>query len=41
MYILQQNKAIPPMFSGVPATLIYTGLLALAFTGFAGGSPLF
>jgi len=41
MHILQQNKAIPPMFSGVPATLIYTGLLALAFTGFAGGEPLF
>ena len=41
MHILQQNKAIPPMFSGVPATLIYTGLLALAFTGFMGGEPLF
>jgi len=36
MHILQQNKAIPPMFVGVPATLIYTGLLALAFTGFTG-----
>jgi len=41
MYILQQNKAIPAMFTGVPATLIYTGLLALAFTGFAGGGMLF
>jgi len=41
MHILQQNKAIPPMFSGVPATLIYTGLLALAFTGFVGGEPIF
>ena len=41
MHILQQNKAIPPMFTGVPATLVYTGLLALAFTGFAGGEPLF
>jgi len=41
MHILQQNKAIPPMFTGVPATLIYTGLLALAFTGFAGGGVLF
>jgi len=36
MYILQDNKAIPPMFAGVPATLVYTGLLALAFTGFTG-----
>jgi len=36
MHILQQNKAIPSMFTGVPATLIYTGLLALAFTGFTG-----
>jgi len=36
MYILQDNKAIPPMFTGVPATLVYTGLLALAFTGFTG-----
>jgi len=36
LHILQQNKAIPPMFSGVPAALIYTGLLALAFTGFTG-----
>jgi len=36
MHILQQNKAIPPMFAGVPATLIYTGLLALAATGFTG-----
>ena len=36
MHILQQNEAIPPMFAGVPATLIYTGLLALAFTGFTG-----
>ncbi|MDR0531617.1 MAG: hypothetical protein LBG83_06095 [Oscillospiraceae bacterium] len=34
LHILQQNKAIPPVFSGVPAALIYTGLLALAFTGF-------
>jgi Na+-translocating ferredoxin:NAD+ oxidoreductase RnfA subunit len=33
---LQRNKAIPAMFSGVPAVLIYTGLLALAFTGFQG-----
>jgi len=24
------------MFTGVPAALIYTGLLALAFTGFQG-----
>ena len=36
LHILQQNKAIPPMFTGVPAALIYTGLLALAFTGFKG-----
>ena len=36
LHILQQNKAIPPMFTGVPAALIYTGLLALAFTGFQG-----
>ncbi|MCL2298544.1 MAG: hypothetical protein FWC27_00150 [Firmicutes bacterium] len=36
LHILQQNKAIPPMFTGVPAALIYTGLLALAFTGFTG-----
>lgn len=36
MHILQQNKAIPSMFTGVPAALIYTGLLALAFTGFTG-----
>jgi Na+-translocating ferredoxin:NAD+ oxidoreductase RnfA subunit len=36
LHILQQNKAIPPMFQGVPAALIYTGLLALAFTGFTG-----
>ena len=36
LHILQQNKAIPPMFTGVPAALIYTGLLALAFTGFSG-----
>jgi len=36
MHILQQNKAIPPMFAGVPALLVYTGLLALAFTGFTG-----
>jgi len=36
LYILQQNKAIPPMFTGVPAALLYTGLLALAFTGFTG-----
>ena len=36
LHILQQNKAIPPMFTGVPAALIYTGLLALAFTGFRG-----
>ena len=35
MHILRKNKAIPPMFSGVPATLIYTGLLALAFSGFS------
>ncbi|MCL2445684.1 MAG: hypothetical protein FWD06_02820 [Oscillospiraceae bacterium] len=41
MHILRQNKAIPTQFSGVPATLIYTGLLALAFTGFAGGLSLF
>ena len=41
MHILQQNKAIPATFTGVPATLIYTGLLALAFTGFAGGGVLF
>jgi len=41
MHGLRQNKAIPPQFSGVPATLIYTGLLALAFTGFAGGLSLF
>ncbi len=38
MLLLQQNKAIPVMFTGVPATLIYTGLLALAFTGFTGSS---
>ena len=36
LHILQQNKAIPPTFTGVPAALIYTGLLALAFTGFTG-----
>jgi len=36
LHILQQNKAIPTMFTGVPAALIYTGLLALAFTGFQG-----
>ena len=36
MHILQQNEAIPPSFAGVPATLVYTGLLALAFTGFTG-----
>ena len=36
MFLLHENKAIPPMFTGVPATLIYTGLLALAFTGFTG-----
>jgi len=36
LHILQQNKAIPPAFTGVPAALIYTGLLALAFTGFQG-----
>ena len=36
LHILQQNKAIPHMFTGVPAALIYTGLLALAFTGFKG-----
>ena len=36
LHILQQNKAIPPTFTGVPAALIYTGLLALAFTGFKG-----
>ena len=36
LHILQQNKAIPPMFTGVPAALIYTGLLALAFTGISG-----
>ena len=36
LHILQQNKAIPPAFTGVPAGLIYTGLLALAFTGFKG-----
>jgi len=36
LHILQQNKAIPPAFTGVPAALIYTGLLALAFTGFKG-----
>jgi len=36
LHILRQNKAIPPMFTGVPAALIYTGLLALAFTGFTG-----
>jgi len=36
LHILQQNKAIPPTFTGVPAALIYTGLLALAFTGFEG-----
>ncbi|MCL2195822.1 MAG: hypothetical protein FWB76_07735 [Oscillospiraceae bacterium] len=41
MHVLRQNKAIPSQFSGVPATLIYTGLLALAFTGFAGGLSLF
>jgi electron transport complex protein RnfA len=40
MHVLRQNKAIPTQFSGVPATLIYTGLLALAFTGFAGGLSL-
>jgi Na+-translocating ferredoxin:NAD+ oxidoreductase RnfA subunit len=38
MHLLQQNKAIPVMFTGVPATLIYTALLALAFTGFTGSS---
>jgi electron transport complex protein RnfA len=38
MHKLQQNKSIPVMFTGVPATLIYTGLLALAFTGFTGAS---
>ena len=36
MHILQQNKSIPAMFTGVPATLLYTGLLSLAFTGFTG-----
>jgi len=36
LFILQQNKAIPPTFTGVPAALLYTGLLALAFTGFTG-----
>lgn len=41
MHVLRQNKAIPTQFSGVPATLIYTGLLALAFTGFAGGLSVF
>ncbi|MCL2531960.1 MAG: hypothetical protein FWE40_07375 [Oscillospiraceae bacterium] len=41
MHVLRQNKAIPTQFSGVPATLVYTGLLALAFTGFAGGLSLF
>ncbi|MDR1464553.1 MAG: hypothetical protein LBJ11_04555 [Oscillospiraceae bacterium] len=39
MATLRENKAIPPMFFGLPATLIYTGLLALAFTGFT-GAPL-
>ena len=38
MLLLQQNKSIPVMFTGVPATLLYTALLALAFTGFTGAS---
>lgn len=38
MHLLQQNKSIPVMFTGVPATLLYTALLALAFTGFTGAS---
>ncbi|MDR2752755.1 MAG: hypothetical protein LBB50_00410 [Oscillospiraceae bacterium] len=36
LHILHKNKAIPSMFSGVPAALIYMGLLALAFMGFTG-----
>ena len=36
LHVLQDNKAIPPMFAGAPAALVYTGLLALAFTGFTG-----
>ncbi|MDR2647034.1 MAG: hypothetical protein LBB67_02805 [Oscillospiraceae bacterium] len=36
MHQLQKNESISPMFRGVPATLLYVGLLALAFTGFRG-----
>jgi Na+-translocating ferredoxin:NAD+ oxidoreductase RnfA subunit len=36
LHILQQNKAIPFFFNDAATTEIYTGLLALAFTGFKG-----
>lgn len=35
---LEKNKNIPDAFKGTPAMLIYTGLLSLAFAGFAGTS---
>lgn len=38
MKTMAENKNIPPVFQGTPATFIYVALLSLAFTGFSGGS---
>lgn len=35
------NAAMPHAFTGLPALLIYIGILAMAFVGFAGGPTVF
>jgi electron transport complex protein RnfA len=36
LHVLEKNEHIPQPFRGLPATLLYTGLLAMAFSGFTG-----